>query len=144
MHRLIKFSSFLLLVLLLFSCGHDPADQKAKLGGYWVIEKVEMPDGTEKLFQLSTTIDFIEVTGDSGVRKKVQPKLDGNFLANDAAEKFLLNIENDSLHMYYKTPFDSWKETVLQARDSVLVVLNIDGKIYSYRKFAGFSASETP
>ena len=133
-----------LLCTLFLSCGQDPNDQKTHLAGYWVIEKAEMPDGTEKLFQLSTTIDFIEVTGDSGVRKKVQPKIDGSFLTNDAAEKFNLKVENDSLHMYYETPFDSWKETVLQARDSVLVVLNRDGKIYSYRKFAGFSVSEMP
>lgn len=133
-----------LLCSLLLACGQDPNDQKTRLAGYWVIEKVEMPDGSEKFFQLSTTIDFIEVTGDSGVRKKVQPKIDGSFLTNDSAEKFNLKVENDSLHMYYKTPFDSWKESVLQARDSVLVVLNRDGKIYSYRKFAGFSVSEMP
>ncbi len=122
---------------MVFSCGQDPREQKTKLGGYWVIEKVEMPDGTEKLFQLSTTIDFIEVTGDSGVRKKVQPKVDGGYLVNDSSERFDLKIENDSLHMYYKTPYDSWKETVLRARDSVLVVLNQDGKVYSYSKFKG-------
>jgi hypothetical protein len=134
---------FLLSVFLLLSCGQDPGEQKTRLGGYWVIEKVEMPDGSEKLFQLSTTIDFIEVTGDSGVRKKVQPKIDGNFLANDSAEKFLLKIENDSLNMYYQTPYDNWKETVLRAKDSVLVVLNRDGKKYTYGRFKKFSmASE--
>ena len=134
---------FLLSVFLLLSCGQDPGEQKTRLGGYWVIEKVEMPDGSEKLFQLSTTIDFIEVTGDSGVRKKVQPKIDGSFLANDSAEKFLLKIENDSLNMYYQTPYDNWKETVLRAKDSVLVVLNRDGKKYTYSRFKGFSmASE--
>jgi hypothetical protein len=132
--------SLLLLCSLLFSCSsQDPNDQKNKLGGYWVIEKVQMPDGSEKLFQLSTTIDFIEVTGDSGLRKKVQPRIDGSFLANDSSEQFDLIIENDSLHMYYKTPYDSWKETVLKARDSVLVVLNQDGKVYTYGKFAGFN-----
>jgi hypothetical protein len=128
---------FLILGLMVFSCGEDPDEQKTKLSGYWVIEKVEMPDGTEKLFQLSTTIDFIEVTGDSGVRKKVQPKVDGSFLVNDSAESFDLKIENDSLHMYYDTPYDSWKETVLRVRDSILVVLNQDGKVYSYSKFKG-------
>ncbi|MBT8263059.1 MAG: hypothetical protein KJO05_09575 [Bacteroidia bacterium] len=132
-----------LTICLIVSCSNqDPNDQKTRLGGYWVIEKVEMPGGSEKLFQLSTTIDFIEVTGDSGVRKKVQPKVDGSFLANDSAEKFDLMIENDSLHMYYKTPYDSWKETVLRARDSVLVVLNQDGKIYTYTKFGGLSVPE--
>lgn len=134
-----KFYVLILIIPLLLSCsGLDPNEKKARLGGYWVIEKVEMPDGTEKLFQLSNTIDFIEVSGDSGVRKKVQPKVDGSFLVNDSAESFDLKIENDSLHMYYKTAYDSWKETVLKARDSVLVVLNQDGKVYTYGKFKGY------
>jgi hypothetical protein len=115
---------------------------KTKLGGYWVIEKVEMPDGSERQFQMSTTIDFIEVTGDSGVRKKVQPKLDGSFITSESAERFKLKIENDSLNVYYNTPYDSWKESILKARDSLLVVRNKDGKIYTYAKFKGFSLSE--
>lgn len=132
----------LLVLALLWSCGPSPDEMKTKLEGYWVIEKVEMPDGSEREFQISPTIDYIEVTGDSGVRKKVQPKLDGGFLTSESAEKFSLKVENDSLNVYYETPFDNWKETIIRARDSVLVVINREGKRYTYSRFKSYSFSE--
>ncbi|MCW5521009.1 lipocalin family protein [Aureitalea sp. L0-47] len=132
----------LIVLSFLLSCGQNPEEMKTKLAGYWVIEKVEMPDGAERQFQMSNTIDFIELTGDSGVRKKVQPRLDGGFTTSESAERFKLKIENDSLNVYYTTPYDNWKESVLEARDSLLVVRNKDGKIYTYAKFKGFSLSE--
>ena len=138
MNRIIS----IIVTTLLLSCGQSPDDMKLKLAGYWVIDKVEMPGGAERQFQMSNTIDFIEVTGDSGVRKKVQPKIDGGFTTSESAEKFHLKIENDSLNIYYSTPYDSWKESVLEARDSLLILRNKEGKIYTYVKFKGFSFSE--
>lgn len=132
-----------IILLILISCAKQtPEDMIAQLDGYWMIEKVEMPDGVEKDFRLSTTIDFIEINGDFGVRKKVQPQLDGSFLTNDSAETFELKIENDSLNLYYQTPFDSWKESVLKTGDSLLKILNKEGKLYTYRRFRKFNIPE--
>tara|TARA_R100000935_G_scaffold55682_1_gene85912 strand:- start:31936 stop:32352 length:417 start_codon:yes stop_codon:yes gene_type:complete len=134
-----KYITILITIVCISSCTkQDPKEQIQYLDGYWSIEKAVLEDGTEKDFSISTTIDFIEVEGTSGVRKKVQPKLDGTFLTSDDAETFELKIENDSLRLYYTTPFDSWKETILIAKDSSLVVLNRDGKTYFYKKFTKF------
>jgi hypothetical protein len=85
-----KIVSILILIAVL-GCGtQDPSEQIKHISGYWEIKLVTMPDGTKKEFKLNTTIDFIEVTADSGMRKKVSPKLDGSFLANNSAEKFRL------------------------------------------------------
>jgi hypothetical protein len=131
------FAYFVLLVLI--SCGkQDPSTQIERLAGYWEIESVAMPDGETKEFSMSMIVDFIEVSENKGVRTKVSPQLDGSFLNNGVAEKFDITIENDSLRLYYTTPFDSWKETVLIATDSVLKVLNRDNKIYTYSKFKKF------
>lgn len=131
---------FLLIGFLLISCGNqDPNEQLKYLNGYWAIEKVRLPDGTEKEFKISNTVDFIEVTGKNGIRKKVQPKLDGTFETSNNTETFELKIEADSLHLYYTTPYDSWKETVLKAKDSSLVVYNRDKKMYFYKKFTPFN-----
>ena len=128
-----------LVLLVLISCGkQDPSSQIDKLAGYWEIESVAMPDGEIKEFSISTIVDFIEVSENMGVRTKVSPQLDGSFLNNGVAEKFEMKIENDSLQLYYKTPFNSWKETVLIATDSILKVLNRDDKIYTYSKFKKF------
>ncbi len=97
-----------------------------------------MPDGEKKEFNINTVVDFIEIKGDSGMRTKVSPKFDGSFTTNGVTENFTLKIEEDSLRMYYKTPFDEWKETVIEAKDSTLTVINRDYKIYTYSKFKKF------
>ncbi len=134
-----KYSLPFFLLLLLVSCAHeDPKQQIEQLGGYWEIVSVELPDGTEKKYSVSTTVDYMEVKGDSGIRKKVQPKLDGSFNTSKDAEVFQIKIENDSLHLYYKTPYANWKETVLSTKDSLLIVKNSDGKVFKYKKFTKF------
>ena len=130
---------FLLITLLIISCEKpNPEAQKQNLSGYWEIKTVKMPDGEKKEFNMNTVIDYIEVKGNKGNRNKVSPKFDGTFTSNGVLENFTLKIEDDSLRMYYKTPFDEWKETVIEAKDSTLTVINRDNKIYTYSKFRKF------
>ncbi|GHC54116.1 hypothetical protein GCM10008083_17840 [Ulvibacter litoralis] len=117
----------------------DPSAQKEKLSGYWQIETVELPDGTKKDFSFSATLDYISLSEEKGMRTKVAPKLDGTFQNNGASENFTTKIEDDSLRLYYSTPFDTWKETVLVATDSILKIKNKEGKIYAYKKFVKFT-----
>jgi len=125
--------------LIALSCEKpNPEAQKQNLSGYWEIKTVKMPDGAKKKFDINTVLDYIEVKGDSGLRTKVSPKIDGTFETNGISEDFTLKIEEDSLRMYYKTPFDEWKETVIEAKDSTLKVENRDNKIYTYSKFKKF------
>ncbi len=129
----------LLLVLIFIGCEKpNPEAQKQNLSGYWEIKTVKMPNGEKKEFDINMVVDYIEVTGDSGSRTKVSPKFDGTFITNGVEENFSLKIEQDSLRMYYKTPFDEWKETVIEAKESTLIVKNRDNKIYTYSKFKKF------
>ena len=136
-----KYNILLLAIFFVFnSCGKkDATIQKDKLGGYWGIESVQLPNGSIKDFSINAVVDFVEISGEKGVRTKVAPQFDGSFVNNGTAEKFQLIVENDSLNLYYTTPFDSWKETVLVATDSVLKILNRDSKIYTYKKFRKFN-----
>jgi hypothetical protein len=128
------------LTALMFAACQSPAEiDKESLGGYWQIEKVIMPDGQKRDFKVNPMVDFIEVQGDSGVRKKVVPQFDGSYRVNDSAERFVLELADDSLRMHYQTAFDRWTETVIQTGDSTLVILNQDGKTYHYKKFTTFS-----
>ena len=132
---------FMILFLLVFaiSCEKpNPEAQKQNLSGYWEIKSVKMPDGEKKEFDINTVVDYIELKGDSGTRTKVSPKFDGTFTTNGVSENFTLKIEEDSLRMYYKTQFDAWEETVIEAKDSTLTVKNRDNKIYTYSKFKKF------
>ncbi|SDW33537.1 lipocalin family protein [Aequorivita viscosa] len=128
-----------LLLLIAFSCSKpNPEAQKQNLEGYWEIKAVEMPDGSKKQFGVNTIVDHIEVKADSGVRTKVSPKLDGSFTTNGVSENFILKIEDDSLRMHYKTPYDEWTETILESKDSTLIVKNRQDLVYTYRKFKKF------
>ena len=42
----------------------------------------------------------------------------------------------------YATPYDEWTETVIHAEDSLIQVLNHDGKMYTYKKFRAFSSMQ--
>ncbi len=128
----------LLFLFVIFSCSKpNPEEQKQHLEGYWEIKNVE-GIGKSKDFSVNLILDYIEVNGDKGIRTKVNPKLDGSFENNGMADEFSLRIEEDSLRMYYKTPFDEWNETVLEATETVLKVKNKDNKIYTYSKFEKF------
>ena len=136
-----KYNILLLAIFFIFnSCEKkDATIQKDILGGYWGIESVQLPNGRIKDFSINAVVDFVEISEEKGVRTKVAPQFDGSFVNNGTAEKFQLIVENDSLNLYYTTPFDSWKETVLVATDSVLKILNRDSKIYTYKKFRKFN-----
>lgn len=134
---------YIFLILIFSGCSKpDPQSMKNYLSGYWEIEEVEFPDGEKKKYDMSLVIDYIEITGEQGKRTKVSPEIDGSFSTNGVSEDFTLNIEDDNLYMLYKTPFDEWKETVLKAKDSVLVVKNRDDKIYRYKKYVPLNLSD--
>lgn len=127
----------LIPIFFLVSCSkNDPQEQLNKLNGYWQIEKVEMENDSVIEYGLSQYIDYIEIKDSTGFRKKLKPKIDGGFInvSNDS-ENIKAKIENNSLFLYYSTPFDEWKEEVLEATKEELVILNQDDKKYYYQRF---------
>lgn len=128
----------LILILIIVSCSQkNPGEYIPYIGGYWEIKSAEIPEGGIREFTMNTTIDFIEVQGDSGVRKKLVPRLDGKFTAYPSVEKFRITQRNDSLLLQYKTPYDQWTEVVLNANNEILVVKNKEGRTYTYQRYTG-------
>ncbi len=131
---------FYILIVLFISCSKpNPESYKQYISGYWEIERVVLPDGTQKKYNFNQSIDFFEVKDSIGIRKKVQPKLDGSFIANKDSEIFILKIEYDSLRMYYKTSIASWKETVVFAKQNQIVIKNESGNTYFYKPYKKIS-----
>lgn len=130
-----KKACFYLMLILLISCGQDPEEKLQHLNGYWQIEKVEMAEDSIREFSMNGIVDYFHFENGEGFRKKVRPQLDGKYLITQDAEKMEARIENDSLNLYYSTPFSSWKETVLKANEQELVLKNEWGKTYYYKKF---------
>lgn len=128
--------TILVLTLLLLSCSNDPNLFIPHLNGYWEIDEVTLPDGTKRDYNYNDTVDYFSITDSlTGFRKKMKPRFDGTYTTSKDAESLILKIENDSLHIYYDTPFANWKETVLNATEDQLLIIN-DQKIkYLYKRF---------
>ncbi|WP_418509422.1 hypothetical protein [Corallibacter sp.] len=118
------------------SCSKHVENYIPNISGYWEIEKVTLPDGTVKEYAYNNTIDYLEITDSiNGIRKKLKPTLNNTFETSNIIENFEIKIENDSLNLYYKTPFDTWKETILLATESQLKVVNKNKAVFVYKRF---------
>ena len=111
----------------------------SKINGYWEIETVTMPDGNEREYKISETIDYFEIKKDSGFRKKVMPQFDGKYLVNDKSEKIKIVSEGEKIFLAYSTEYSKWKEEVLEVSDEKLVLKNEAEIEYQYKKPTPFT-----
>lgn len=131
-----KNSILVLLVMLLCSCQEDKNDININdINGYWEIVQAQNPYGKSVIYSINTQVDYFEVEDSLGFRKKMKPDLNGNYTTSKALEKFEWYIENDSLKLDYTTPYDSWTEVILELNDSLMLVINQNKFLYTYKKF---------
>ncbi len=124
------------VLITFFSCSKPhPKSFIKHLNGYWEIERVQLSNGTEKKYNYNQSVDFFEINDAIGIRKKVQPKLDGSFITTNDREVFTIKIENDSLRMYYKNSLSSRKETVVLAKENQIIIKNEAGNTYFYKPY---------
>lgn len=126
-----------LILLFVFSaCNQqDPEEQIKYLDGYWEIESVEISEDSIREYKFNETIDFIEIDGREGFRKKVRPQLDGTFQVTDDEEKVEVKVEDKFVFLYYSTPYDSWKEKLVEAKENELTMENERGIRYHYKRY---------
>jgi len=124
------------LTLLLFNCTNNPERFIPFFEGYWEISEVTLPDGTKKIYDFNNTVDYIKISDNlTGFRKKLKPTLTGSFQTSNDGEELQLKIENDSLNVYYNTPFAQWKETILSASENELLIINKAKVRYLYKRY---------
>lgn len=125
----------ILFTFLLVNCSKDPVQFIPFLEGYWEIKEVTLTDGSKKTYTFNDTIDYFHVSDSlTGFRKKLKPTLTG-FESSPIVETIILKVENDSLNLYYSTPFSKWKETVLSASENQLLVINEAKVRYLYKRY---------
>lgn len=135
-----KILSLLLIVLFFGSCKqHIDEKDLVKMNGYWEIEKAELPDGSKKEYKVNTTIDFFEIKGKTGFRKKVMPQLDGTYLMNNLSENITVSNKEGDLILNYSTPYAKWEEEIISLTDEKLVIKNDQDIEYHYKKPKPFS-----
>lgn len=133
---MIKGLRILFLFILAISCkGNDPEEQLRYLDGYWEIKKVELANDSIREYRFNEMVDFFELENGKGFRKKVRPQLDGTYKITSDSETVDAKIEEGNLHLYYTTPYDTWKEKVLRAGEENLSIETEQGIIYHYKRF---------
>lgn len=125
-----------LILLTLTSCTNNPESFIEHLNGYWEIEEVTLADGTKKEYTYNDTVDFISINDSLiGYRKKLKPTFNGTFQTSSDTENLKAIIENNTLNLYYTTPFGNWKEIVLNATKDKLLIENEAKVIYLYKRY---------
>lgn len=136
-------SLFFGLIFILVGCVDGVSKQSIpQLNGYWEIKKVIFPDGNSKEYGVSTTIDYIQLDGLKGFRKKVQPKLDGTYDGSDDTEFFVINEVDAGFKILYKTEFSEWTETLVDLGANTFSVTNEDGIRYNYQRYEPIYVNE--
>ena len=125
-----------ILMVLFVGCSPKISQEDLQLlNGYWEIEKVIFPNGETKDFKSSTTIDFIELDGMKGFRKKVQPKFNGTFETSNDAELFTIVQIREGFEFIYNGSTNSWKEKLIRLAADNFSVTNHDSMTYSYKRY---------
>lgn len=126
----------LFVILAGLSCRRQaPQDKLEHINGYWEIDRVEFSRDSIKEFRISETIDYIEIKDGKGFRTKVRPRFDGSFEMSGDADRLEAITEGAELYLLYSTPFDTWKETVLQADENSVSIRNERDIIYHYKRY---------
>ncbi|WP_181369478.1 lipocalin family protein [Flavobacterium album] len=129
----------LLVFMAAVSCGKVSEDNLKYLNGYWEIQEVVMPDGSQKDYKVNPTIDYFELKGKEGFRKKVMPQFDGKYLANDVSEKINITEKDGKTFIKYSTEFAKWNEEIISLDDKELVVKNNHDMEYHYKRAEPFT-----
>lgn len=132
MKQLIAF----LLIISLNSCKSDVTTYIPFIEGYWEIVSVTKDQKKVKEFKMSGSIDYFKVNEDlSGYRKKVTPRFDGAFEMSQHQSEFTLSIDESQLWIQYDNNAVSYREKIIRANESSLIISNSDGFIYTYKPY---------
>lgn len=134
---------YVLMVAFLMGCAPEVTKEiMPRLNGYWEIKKVVFPDGQIKEYGVSTTIDYIQIEGLKGFRKKVQPKFNGTFDTSNDAEFFTIQEREGAFVLFYKTQWSEWTEKLVLLDADDFSVVNEDGIRYVYKRFSPIKLEE--
>ena len=133
----------IVLMLVFIACGKQSKNINLNdLNGYWEISKVELSKDSVIQYSISQYVDYFEVTDSTGIRTKLQPNIDGSFVATkDQSEIEILKSDGD-IQLLYSTPFDEWKEQLVSLDEENMIVINQDGKKYYYKRYEPLISGE--
>lgn len=128
-----KYLGIFIIALATLSCTDQSTDAKLNnLQGYWNIEHVEKPDGTEQEFPFTNHMDFFEINGISGTKSRVSPTFDGKFISYGETIKFVWEVRENQLLLNFGTGESAYSMILREATKEEMVLIHEDGTIYHY------------
>jgi|TARA_B110000483_G_scaffold153029_1_gene181956 hypothetical protein len=125
-----------LLISLLYSCQSDVTNYIPFVEGYWEIVSATKDQKKIKDFKISGVIDYFKINDDlSGYRKKVTPRFDGAFEISQDQSNFKLSIEDHQLRINYNNNGIAYKEQIMRANETSLIISNSNGFSYTYKPY---------
>ena len=136
-------ATYIVIILLIVTgCAPSPATQLDHLNGYWEIASIENQYGSSKEYSISQNIDFFEVTPEGkGIRKKVQPDIQGNFTASNSSQNIDVVLQEKAVFLKYSTALDTWQEEIISLSQDELILKNSEGYTYTYRRYKALTTN---
>jgi len=134
---------FLVSIFIFCGCTEKVSKEDIQLlNGYWEIDQVTFPNGDVKEFNVNPTIDYLELDGLKGFRKKMYPKFNGSYTTSNDAEVFVIAEKEDTFEFHYKNEMSTWKEEIKSITKDQFSVVNQDTITYTYKRFQSINAKE--
>ncbi len=132
-----KWNIFLTVLIAVFltSCEKDSSEKIKLLEGYWNIETVQMPDGSEKAFPFSNHMDYFEVNENTGMKHRVSPRYDGSFVNYGSPVPFKWKEKDGVLLLKFADSSSAYQQTLKCVSENELVLLHENGTLYTYTSY---------
>lgn len=122
-----------IVLLVLIGCTNNGTDEKLNfLQGYWNIDKVEKPDGTEQEFPFTNHMDFFDIDGSMGTKSRVSPTFDGKFVSYGETIRFTWEERENQLLLLFGKGESAYEMILKEATEEELVLVHENGTIYHY------------
>lgn len=132
----------LLVFCLIAGCGGTGEVDLGQLEGYWEIRKVEFPDGNNKEYLSNSTVDYFELEGLRGYRKKLQPEPDGTFSTSDDALPLEVRMRDGRIFLQYEGEQETWEDEILELDAGTLILRDPLSLRYEYARYETLSKTE--
>ena len=129
-----KFLKIILISSLIFSCSNNYETEF--LTGYWEIVSVSLNGEKLKNYTFNNTVDYFELNDkNQGYRKKMKPRIDGNYEINMHKIEFKIDKNKNDIYLVYGKS-KGFVETIVKIDSTNLHLKNADGYLYEYKRFS--------
>ena len=104
------------------------------LAGYWRIDFITQKNETFRPKGITRLLDYYSIEKNNGVRKKVEPLINNNFIITEDQNSFTIIDNGKDYFIQFETRWDQWREKIIKLNKSELV-LEHQEKRYHYVRF---------